>query len=102
MKKIRNPFRRRDGNSLVHVGSSILLGPQKLKVVSKVAEGGSAFIYKVKDQSDGTIFALKQLILGDSDEIELQYVYEKSTLEALRGHPNVVRLYEATIVEVTV
>lgn len=101
MKIPKNPFRRRDGgNSLVHVGSSVHFGNRKLKVSSKVAEGGSAFIYKVKDQSDGSVFALKQLILADSDEIEMQYVYEKSTLEALRGHPNVVRLYEATVVEV--
>ena len=68
MKIPKNPFRRRDGgNSLVHVGSSVHFGNRKLKVSSKVAEGGSAFIYKVKDQSDGSVFALKQLILADSD-----------------------------------
>ena len=64
------------------------------------AEGGSAFIYKVKDQATGGYYALKQLILADSDEVELQYVYEKSTLEALRGHPNVIRLHEAMVIEV--
>jgi len=104
MKKVfrSNPFRRRDcsGNSLVHIGGSIHVGDRKLKVVASVAEGGSAFIYKVKDQSNGDVFALKQLILADSDEVELQYVYEKSTLEALRGHPNVIRLYEAMVTEV--
>ena len=99
MKKIRNPFRRRDGSSLVHVGSSIVVGNVKFRVVSKEAEGGSAFIFKVKESTRGTVYALKQLILADSDEIEMQYVYEKSTLEALKGHPNVIRLYHATVVE---
>ena len=104
MKRVlrSNPFRRRDGsgNGLVHIGGSLVVGDRRLRVSAAVAEGGSAFIYKVKDQATGGYYALKQLILADSDEVELQYVYEKSTLEALRGHPNVIRLYEAMVIEV--
>ena len=82
MKKIRNPFRRRDGSSLVHVGSSVVVGSVKLKVVSKEAEGGSAFIFKVKESTRGTVYALKQLILADSDEIERRSSHQ---FRSLRG-----------------
>eukprot|EP00192_Tetraselmis_astigmatica_P009036 CAMPEP_0117662788 /NCGR_PEP_ID=MMETSP0804-20121206/8237_1 /TAXON_ID=1074897 /ORGANISM="Tetraselmis astigmatica, Strain CCMP880" /LENGTH=680 /DNA_ID=CAMNT_0005469705 /DNA_START=314 /DNA_END=2356 /DNA_ORIENTATION=- len=79
-----------DAGSLV--GQQLQVGPYELKVESKLAEGGYATIYRVRDTAKG-LFALKQIrVQGNSEALE-EVKVEARVMQLLRGHPHVLKLH---------
>ena len=69
--KLLNRLGLRKGNGgvgLVETGHSINVGSFRVKVLSRIGEGGHAYVYKVKDNATGVTYALKQILLGGDVE----------------------------------
>lgn len=74
------------------IGKTLKVGPYTIRPENMVGEGGFATIYKVRDSTSGTVYALKHMhLMGDKDAIA-DCQTEVETLKRLRDVPTVLTL----------
>ena len=80
-------------------GRIIDIGKIKVQVKNVIAEGGFSCVYLARDTVNASkLYALKHMICNDQESLEL-VMKEISVMKSLRGHPNVVRLYAHTVLD---
>lgn len=79
------------------IGKQISIGPYRVKVEAKLADGGYASIFRVREVEKGTVFALKQQrVQGNPEALEAVKI-EARIMHQLRGHPNILKLLAVAI-----
>lgn len=76
------------------IDTLVQIGNRKLVVESIVAEGGFAYVYKVRNTETNAIFALKKI---NSVDLESQKEIEDeiATLKALQKHPHIMEFVDS-------
>ncbi len=86
---LRSVVQRKDGGL---VGRTLKVGPYTCKVEAHLGDGGSATIYRVRDNSSGAAYALKHIRLAGEADARADCETEVETMKRLRGHPNILTL----------
>lgn len=50
-------------------GTTLIVGSLRVEIVKKLAEGGFAFVYMVKDVNTEEVLALKRLLVNDHEDL---------------------------------
>ncbi|KAH7285539.1 hypothetical protein KP509_33G032800 [Ceratopteris richardii] len=72
-------------------GKTMDVGALRLQIRGTIAEGGFSRVYLARDAQSGKPIALKHIICGDSESLNL-VKKEVSALKVLSGHPNIITL----------
>ena len=64
------------------------------QVLEMLGEGSFSIVYKVKSQKTQKVYALKQLKSRYRCADEVNHLPEVTVLLAMRGHPNIITLYD--------
>merc|ERR1712137_512474 len=79
-------------------GTLIGVGESRVQIIKKLAEGGFAFVYLVKDMQTEQPLALKRLLVNDREDLK-KVKEEIAFMKQIPTHKNVVRFYNAGIIE---
>src|SRR4051794_20187049 len=85
-------MRSNDGSAATHEPRIA----HRYEVLERLGRGGTAVVYRVRDESRADDFALKQLVLRGSStdgEMRAQFEREFSVLAQL-SHPSVIEVYD--------
>ena len=96
MNLLKNLVGKSDENGVV--GKQFQIGPFQVKVEAKLAEGGYASIFRVRDVEKGTPFAMKLIRVQGNPEALEEVKVEARVMQQLRSHPQVLRLHAVTLV----
>jgi len=95
LKNLKNMAPRLEQHDLV--GRQIAIGPYHVTVDAKLAEGGFASIFQVRELEKGTLYALKRLRVQGNPEALEEVKVEARVMHQLRGHPHVLKLIAVAI-----
>lgn len=97
MKSFLKNLGGRPGEGSNLVGRLFQIGPYQVKVESKLAEGGYASIFRVREVDKGTVFGMKLIRVQGNPEALEEVKVEARVMQQLRGHPHILRLHAVAL-----
>jgi hypothetical protein len=86
------------GTNDLSPGHIVSVGGLRVEILRKLAEGGFAFVYLVKDLQSGQPLALKRLLVNDPDDLskvkeEISFLVSPSSSTSLPPHGRVTEIH---------
>ena len=74
---------------------SIDIRNTKYKIIKKLGEGGSGRVILVKSESDNKYYALKEIIIRNETEYEINHIKKEAEILSLFNCKNIVKYYDS-------